>query len=156
MSPTGLRLERAQPWKDGDIEGMLELYHEDVVMTPSPDWLETVQLKGKDAFRKNTEEWIGTWGAGGVLAHGGVVMTPSPDWRETVQLKGKDAFRKNTEEWIGTWGSVELETGEVETFGDRVVAHGHWRTTGRMSGLEGRMPIPMVFTVRAGRIGHPE
>jgi ketosteroid isomerase-like protein len=83
-------------------------------------------------------------------------MTPAPDWLETVQLKGKDAFRKNTEEWLGAWGSVELETGEVETFGDRVVAHGHWLTIGRMSGLEGRMPIHMVFTVRDGRIAHLE
>jgi uncharacterized protein (TIGR02246 family) len=114
MSPTDVVLKMAQRWNDGDIAGMLELYNEDVVMTPSPDWLETVQLKGKDAFRKNTEEWL------------------------------------------GTWGSVEMETGEVETFGDRVVAHGHWRTTGRMSGLEGQMPIHVVFTVRDGRIAHLE
>ena len=52
----------AQRWNAGDIDGMLDLYHEDVVMTPSPDWLETVQLKGKDAFRKNTEEWLGIVG----------------------------------------------------------------------------------------------
>ena len=26
---------------------------------------------------------------------------------------------------------------DVEAFGDRVVAHGHWRTTGRLSGVEG-------------------
>jgi ketosteroid isomerase-like protein len=73
-----------------------------------------------------------------------------------VQLKGKDAFRKNTEEWLGTWDSVEMETGDVEAFGDRVVAHGHWRTTGRMSGLEGQMPIHVVSTVRDGRIAHLE
>jgi hypothetical protein len=30
-------------------------------MTPSPHWPETVQLKGKDAFRRNTEEWLGAW-----------------------------------------------------------------------------------------------
>ena len=114
MSPTDLVLEMAQRWNDGDIEGMLELYHEDVV------------------------------------------MTASPDWPETVQLKGKDAFRKNTEEWLGAWESVELETGEVEAFGDRVVAQGHWRSTGRLSGVEGRMPIHMVFTLRDGRIAHLE
>ena len=95
MSPTDVVLKMAQRWNDGDIEGMLEMYHEDVVMTPSPDWLETVQLKGKDAFRKNTEEWL------------------------------------------GTWDSVAMETG-------------------RMSGLEGQMPIHVVFTVRDGRIAHLE
>ena len=106
--------ELARRWNAGDIEGVLELYHEDVV------------------------------------------MTPSPHWPETVQLKGKDAFRKNTEEWLGAWGSVEIEAGEMEAFGDRVVAQGCWISTGRMSGVEGRMPVHMVFTVRDGRIAHLE
>jgi ketosteroid isomerase-like protein len=33
MSPTDVVLKMAQRWNDGDIEGMLEMYHEDVVMT---------------------------------------------------------------------------------------------------------------------------
>ena len=107
-------LEMAQRWNSGDIDGVLDLYSDDVVMTPS--------------------------------AH----------WPETVQLKGKDAFRKNTEEWLGAWGSVLIETESVEAFRDRVVAHGAWVSTGRVSGLEGSMPIHMVFTVRDGRIAHLE
>src|SRR4029450_4518465 len=45
----------------GDVDDLLALCHDDVVMTPAGHWLETVQLKGKDAFRKNTEEWLGAW-----------------------------------------------------------------------------------------------
>ena len=56
-------LEMAQRWNSGDIDGVLDLYSDDVVMTPSAHWPETVQLKGKDAFRKNTEEWLGAWGS---------------------------------------------------------------------------------------------
>ena len=111
---TDVVLEMAQRWNSGDIAGCLDLYHDDVV------------------------------------------MTPSPHWPETVQLKGKDAFRKNTEEWLGAWGSVLIETKSVEAFGDRVVAHGAWVSTGRVSGVEGSMPVHMVFTVRDGRIAHLE
>ncbi len=111
---TDVVLEMAERWNSGDIAGCLDLYHEDVV------------------------------------------MTPSPHWPETVQLKGKDAFRKNTEEWLGAWGSVQIEAETVEAFGDRVVAHGRWVSTGRVSGVEGSMPVHMVFTVRDGRIAHLE
>ena len=114
MEPVEIVNELAARWNAGDIEGMLDLYHDDVV------------------------------------------MTPSPHWPETVQLKGQDAFRKNTEGWLGAWGSVEIEAGEVQAYGDRVVAEGCWRSTGRLSGVEGVLPIHMVFTVRDGRIAHLE
>ena len=73
-----------------------------------------------------------------------------------MQLKGKDAFRKNTEEWLGAWESIEIETAEIEAYGDRVLAHGCWRSTGRVSGIEGSIPMHMVFTLRDGRIAHLE
>jgi uncharacterized protein (TIGR02246 family) len=114
MTPAEIVHELARRWNDGDIEGMLELYRDDVV------------------------------------------MTPSPHWPENVQLKGKDAFRKNTQEWLAAWEAIEVETDYVEEFGDRVVARGHWVSTGRASGLEGRMPVHMVYTVRDGRIAHLE
>jgi ketosteroid isomerase-like protein len=94
----------------GDIEGMLELYDNDIVHQPSPDWPDT---------------------------------TPS---------KGKAAFRQITEDWVSTWQSFQIETDSVEAHGDRVVAHGAWRTTGRVSGVEGELPIHIVYTVRHGRI----
>ena len=74
----------------------------------------------------------------------------------TSRTEMESIFRKNTEEWLGAWESIEIETGEVEAFGDRVVGAGQWRTTGRVSGVEGELPVYMVFTVRDGRIAHLE
>jgi ketosteroid isomerase-like protein len=74
---------------------------------------------------------------------------PAP---ERHVLQGKAAFRESIDEWLSVWESVAVETDHVEVYGDRVVARGAWRSTGRMSGVEGRMPIHIVFTVRDGKI----
>jgi ketosteroid isomerase-like protein len=101
------------------------------------------------------------WNAGDMdgvvdLYHDDVVMVPGEHWPDTLLLEGKDAFRKNMEEWLGAWESVEIETAHVESFGDRVVATGCWRSTGRVSGVEGTLPVHMVFTVSDGRIARLE
>jgi ketosteroid isomerase-like protein len=98
----------------GDVEGMLELYTEDVVLYPGEHW---------------------------------------PD---TKPVEGKAAFRESTEDWLSVWQSVQLEADEIEAYGERVVARGCWRTTGRVSGVDGTMPIHIVFTVRDGRIARLE
>jgi ketosteroid isomerase-like protein len=67
-------------------------------------------------------------------------------------LKGKDAFRESIEEWLSVWESIAVETDHVEAYGDRVVARGAWRSTGRLSGVAGELPIHIVFTVRDGKI----
>jgi ketosteroid isomerase-like protein len=97
-------------WNAGDMEGLLELYHEDVAV--------------------HTGE----------------------HWPERHVLEGKAAFRESIDEWLSVWESIEVETDHVEAYGDRVVARGEWRSTGRMSGVEGTMPIHIVFTVRDGKI----
>jgi ketosteroid isomerase-like protein len=71
-------------------------------------------------------------------------------------MQGKDAFRESIHEWLSVWESIELETDHIEARGDRVVVRGAWRSTGRLSGVEGTMPIHIVFTVRDGRIARHE
>ena len=44
----------------------------------------------------------------------------------------------------------------MEAYGERVVARGQWRSTGRVSGVEGTMPLHMVLTVRDGKISRLE
>jgi ketosteroid isomerase-like protein len=105
----------AEHWNAGDIEGMFELYHDDMVVVTGEHWPD-----------------------------GNAVMV------------GKDAFRETTRDWLSVWKSIEIETDHVEAHGDRVVAHGCWRSTGRASGVEGTMPIHMVLTVRDGRIARLE
>jgi ketosteroid isomerase-like protein len=36
--------------------------------------------------------------------------------------------------------------------GDKVLAIGAWISRGRASGIDGRMPIAVIFTVRDGKI----
>jgi ketosteroid isomerase-like protein len=104
----------AERWNAGDLEGMFELYHDDIVVMPGEHW---------------------------------------PD---SAVVEGKKAFRESTQEWLDVWQSIEIETTDVEAYGDRVVAHGAWRSTGRLSGIEGTLPIHIVFTVRGGRIARLE
>jgi ketosteroid isomerase-like protein len=117
MSESSLDIIRrvAQCWNAGDIEGMFELYHDDMVVVTGEHW---------------------------------------PDGNTVME--GKDAFRESTKEWLSVWQAIEVETDSLEAHGDRVVAHGCWRSTGRMSGVAGTMPIDIVFTVRDGRIARLE
>jgi ketosteroid isomerase-like protein len=100
----------SERWNAGDIEGVVDLYADDVVVQQGEHWPE----------------------------------------RRT--LEGKPAFRESIDEWLSAWESVSLETDEVEVYGDRVLANGCWRSTGRLSGVEGDMPIHIVVTVRDGKI----
>jgi ketosteroid isomerase-like protein len=114
MDPLEIVRLLTQRLNDGDIEGMFELYHDDVV------------------------------------------NYPGEHWPEGAPAEGIDRFRETTEEWLGAWESISIETDRVEAHGDRVVAHGAWHTKGRISGVEGALPIHLVFTVRDGRIARVE
>jgi ketosteroid isomerase-like protein len=108
--PSEIVRQLGQRWNAGDVQGLLELYHDDVTI--------------------HTAE----------------------HWPEQDVLEGKAAFRESIDEWLSVWESIEVETVHVEAYGDRVVARGAWRSTGRLSGVEGTMPIHIVFTVRDGKI----
>ena len=95
------------------------------------------------------------WNAGdmeGLLAlyADDLVVQTGEHWPEQATMQGKEAFRESIDEWLDVWESISIETEQVEVFGDRVVAHGAWRSTGRVSGVEGMLPIHIVFTVRDG------
>jgi ketosteroid isomerase-like protein len=111
MDPAEIVHEVGRRWNEGDLEGMFDLYSDDVVLVTGEHWPEA-----------------------------------------NVTTRGKDAFRESTRDWLSIWEQVRLETDHVEAFGDRVVACGQWRSTGRMSGVEGTMPLYMVLTVRDGKI----
>ena len=108
-------------WNAGDIEGLLELYWDDVVV-------------------KTGEHWP-----------------------EQATVQGKAAFRESIDEWLSVWQSISIETDHIEAHGDRVAARGDrvaargaWQSTGRLSGVEGTLPIHILFTVRDGRIARLE
>jgi ketosteroid isomerase-like protein len=111
-----------------------------------------------DIVRQVAERWnAGDFEGMFELYHDDLVVVTGEHWPEAnVTTEGKDAFRESTRDWLSVWESIEIETDQVEEYGDRVVANGRWRSTGRVSGLEGTMPIHMVLTVRDGRIARLE
>ena len=110
VEPTELVRQVSERWNAGDIEGLLELYADDLV------------------------------------------VQTGEHWPEQATLQGKAAFRESIDEWLDVWQSIAVETDHVEAYGNRVVARGAWRSTGRLSGVEGTLPIHIVFTVRDGKI----
>ncbi len=112
--PVEIVRQVAERWNAGDIDGVVDLYADDLV------------------------------------------VKTSEDWPEQSTVEGKAAFRESIHEWLSVWESIELETDHIEAHGDRVIARGAWRSTGRLSGVEGTMPIHIVFTVRGGRIARHE
>jgi ketosteroid isomerase-like protein len=111
-----------------------------------------------DIVRESAERWnAGDFEGMFELYSDDLVVVTGEHWPEAnVTTEGKDAFRESTRDWLSVWESIQLETDHVEAHGDRVVARGHWLSTGRISGVEGRMPIHMVLTVRDGKIARLE
>jgi ketosteroid isomerase-like protein len=69
------------------------------------------------------------WNAGdieGLLAlyADDMVVQTGEHWPEQATLQGKAAFRESIDEWLSVWQSIEIETADVEAYGDRVVANG--------------------------------
>ncbi|HEX6582356.1 MAG TPA: nuclear transport factor 2 family protein, partial [Thermoleophilaceae bacterium] len=117
----------------------------------------TVHLRSmtapSDIVRQVSERWNARDFEGLLeLYHDDVSVQTGEHWPERHVLEGKAAFRESIDEWLSVWESIAVETDHVESFGDRVVARGAWLSTGRMSGVEGTMPIHIVFTVRDGKI----
>jgi ketosteroid isomerase-like protein len=111
-----------------------------------------------DIVRKCAERWnAGDFEGMFELYSEDMVVVTGSHWPEAnVTMEGKDAFRESTRDWLSVWKEIELETDQVEAYGERVVAQGHWRMTARASGVAGKMPIHMVLTVRDEKIARLE
>ena len=111
-----------------------------------------------DIVRESAERWnAGDFESMFELYSDDLVVVTGEHWLEAnVTTEGKDAFRESTRDWLSVWESIEMETDHVEAFGDRVVAGGHWRSKGLLSGVEGKIPMHMVLTVRDGKISRLE
>jgi ketosteroid isomerase-like protein len=101
------------------------------------------------------------WNAGDIdalleLYSDDIVVQTGEHWPEQGTVQGKAAFRESIDEWLSVWQAIAIETGQIEAHGDRVVVRGAWQSTGRLSGVEGTLPIHIVFTVRDGRIARLE
>jgi ketosteroid isomerase-like protein len=79
-----------------------------------------------------------------------------PHWPEQSTYRGREAIRETSAEWASMWDRLQIEVDELEEYGDRLVAVGAWRMRGAASGIDGSMPIFIVFTFRDGKIASLE
>ena len=61
MGPAEVIRELAKRWNAGDIEGVLDLYTEDVVMQAGADWPEQTSSHGREGIRARIDEWRAVW-----------------------------------------------------------------------------------------------
>ena len=92
MEPIEIVRLLTQRLNDGDLEGMFELYHEDVVNYPGEHWPEGAPSEGIERFRETTEEWLGSWESISieterVEAHGDRVVAHGA-WHTTGAISG--------------------------------------------------------------------
>jgi ketosteroid isomerase-like protein len=53
--------ELIERWNAGDIDGVVELYSEDVAMYASDEWPDQAVYRGHDGVRENIEGWRAVW-----------------------------------------------------------------------------------------------
>ena len=109
--------------------------------------------RATDIVRQVSERW----NAGdieGLLAlyADDLVVQTGEHWPEQATLQGKDAFRESIDEWLDVWETIESRRTTSRFSATAWWRAARWRSTGRMSGVEGTMPIHIVFTVRDGKI----
>jgi ketosteroid isomerase-like protein len=117
-----------------------------------------LSMGNADVIRKLTQ----LWNAGddeGVLAMytDDAVQQTGPHWPEQATYRGRDQIRASMQEWQGMWETTKVAVDSLEEIGaDKVVALGAWHIRGRASGIEGEMPLFILFTVRDGKVARLE
>jgi ketosteroid isomerase-like protein len=81
------------------------------------------------------------------------VQQTGPHWPEQSTTRGHAAIRAGMEEWKESWETAQLTVESLEEIGsDMVLAIGAWHIRARASGVEGEMPLFILFTLRDGRV----
>ena len=102
-------------------------------------------------------ELTGMWNSGDVdsvsdLYTEDAVIRTGPHWPEQATYRGRDAIRETSAEFASMWETLQIELDAIDEYGDRAVVTGGWRMRGAASGIDGEMPIFIVFTFRDGKI----
>ena len=48
-------------WNAGDVDGVIELYTEDISMHAGEEWPDQAVYEGHDGARANIEQWVSVW-----------------------------------------------------------------------------------------------
>jgi len=85
------------------------------------------------------------------------VTQTGPHWPEQATSRGRDEIRAGMEEWQAMWETTRVVVDSLDEEGDdKVVATGAWHIRGRASGIEGEMPLFILFTIREGQVARLE
>jgi ketosteroid isomerase-like protein len=85
------------------------------------------------------------------------VHQTGPHWPEQATSRGRAEIRAGMEDWQAMWETTKLVVESLEeVVPGKVVAVGAWHMRGRASGIEGEMPLFILFTVRDGRVARLE
>jgi ketosteroid isomerase-like protein len=111
-------------------------------------------MRNAEVIRELTRLWNeGDYEAVLELYTEDAVHQNGPEWPEQATYQGHDAIRASMEAWHEMWQTATVELDRLEEIGDdQIVAVGAWRIRGRASGVEGEMPIFILFTLRDGRV----
>ena len=112
------------------------------------------------AFMSNADlirALLDTWNAGdvdGVFEYytEDAEIRTGPHWPEVTVYRGREEIRRTSAEWASMWENLQIELESLEDFGDRLVATGAWVMRGATSGVDGTMPIFILFTFRESKI----
>jgi ketosteroid isomerase-like protein len=81
------------------------------------------------------------------------VQQTGPHWPEQATYRGHSEIRASMEEWQAMWETTKVVVDRLDEVGpDKVVAVGAWHIRGRASGIEGEMPLFILFTLRDGQV----
>ena len=100
------------------------------------------------------------WNAGdieGMLEFYGddVEMVSDPDWPDPG-VAGKEAFRRYSEEWREAWEKAQIDVGQIQAAGERVLVEGAWDVRAAATGISGQMTFSILFTLRDGLVTRHE
>ena len=54
-------------WNAGDIDGVVELYTEDIAMYAGEEWPDQAVYRGHDGVRQNIEQWRSVWESSSIV-----------------------------------------------------------------------------------------
>jgi len=81
------------------------------------------------------------------------IHVTGPHWPEQATYRGRDEIRDSMRDWQSMWETTRVTIDRLEEAGDhQVIAVGAWHMRGRASGIEGEMPIFILFTLRDGQV----
>jgi ketosteroid isomerase-like protein len=95
MDNADLIRQLAERWNAGDVEGAVNLYADDAVITSGSEWPEQTEWKGHDAIRGSMEEWGAIWETSlvemGPIERYGDRILATGTWRNRGLTSGAEA-----------------------------------------------------------------